>query len=148
MAWFLNICCGLDSFWTNPYLRSSCPSWASCIRPHQCPLWTPSLQGRWWGRRCTSGPHCPPSQPGSGSSYAGSRYSAGPPGPEWVRLWPPGSRRLGRLPLSSLKGLGHRLDSQTDSGYIHKKICRVFRTVLHPQLLSLTSVFIMLLFSF
>lgn len=97
------------------YLRSSSPSWESCSRPRQCPLWRPAPRERWWDRRCTSVPRCPRLHFGSGPFCAGSRCNAGPPGRDTGR--PPllGSRWLGpRLP-SLLRGLERRPDSRTGS---------------------------------
>lgn len=99
----------------NMYLRSSYPSLQSCIHPHRCPLSILSPPGRWWGQRCTSGLHCLPLQLGSGSSCAGFRYTAGPPGVGSGRRWPPGSCRLARLPVVLLQDSHHRLGSQTGS---------------------------------
>lgn len=97
------------------YLRSSCPSWGSCIHPHQYLLWTSSHQGRWWDQRCTSVPRCPLPHFGSGSFYASFRYSAGLPGLDLGRQQLPGSHRPGHLPLSPRRGWEHHLDSQTGS---------------------------------
>lgn len=97
------------------YLRSSCPSLPSCIRPHQCPLSMFSPPERWLDQHCTSDPHCLPLQPGSGSSYAGFHYNAGPPGLGSGHLWHPGSHKPVCLPRVLLQHLDHHLDSQIDS---------------------------------
>lgn len=112
------------------YLRSSCLSWGSCIHPHLCPLWKPFPPGRWWGQRCTSGSRSLPRQLGSASSYAGSHYSAGPPGPDPGRLRLPGLYRLGPPPQDLLQGLNLHHDSQTGSEvqsglWVKKRKCNV-----------------------